>query len=37
MIDEKNGQNIDTIGNGEEEEKRVADDFGEPTKDNDGK
>lgn len=34
MIDEKNGQDINTIESGEEEESRAADNLGEPTKDN---
>lgn len=33
MIDEKNSQDINTIGSGEEEERANADAFGEPTKD----
>lgn len=33
MSDEKNGQQIDTIERGEQEERKVADESGEPTKD----
>ncbi len=34
MIEEKDGQQIDTIDRGEEEERKNANEFGEPTKDN---
>lgn len=34
MADEKDGKQLDTIERGEEEERRNADEFGEPTKDN---